>query len=284
MGVAATEAGLPAEQLHLLAESIFVYIDELASYTVEGYAEAQSAAAGERQRRRGHLLALLLMHPAPDAVVVAEAAAAAGWIVPATVAGVALARDEQAGELATAIGPDVLAGAHGDGPCLVVPDPDGPGRARLVARTLAGHDAAVGPAVEPALAGRSLEWARRTLDLVRRGVLDRPASPARADEHLAQLVLAADAPLLEALARRRLAPLAVLGPSSRRRLEQTLEAWLEHGRSAPAAARVLHAHAQTVRYRLAQLRELLGDAVDDPTARFELELALRGQRLVDGNN
>jgi DNA-binding PucR family transcriptional regulator len=58
-------------------------------------------------------------------------------------------------------------------------------------------------------------------------------------------------------------------------------AWLEQGRSAPAAARVLHAHAQTVRYRLAQVRELLGDAVDDPAARFELELALRGQRLLD---
>jgi DNA-binding PucR family transcriptional regulator len=34
-------------------------------------------------------------------------------------------------------------------------------------------------------------------------------------------------------------------------------------------------HVQTVRYRLKGLRELLGDALDDPDERFELALALR---------
>ena len=33
-------------------------------------------------------------------------------------------------------------------------------------------------------------------------------------------------------------------------------------------------HPQTLRYRLAQLRETFGDALDDPNVRFELELAL----------
>jgi DNA-binding PucR family transcriptional regulator len=42
-------------------------------------------------------------------------------------------------------------------------------------------------------------------------------------------------------------------------------------------ARALHVHPQTARYRLAQLRELLGDQLDDPDARFELELALRSR-------
>jgi DNA-binding PucR family transcriptional regulator len=37
----------------------------------------------------------------------------------------------------------------------------------------------------------------------------------------------------------------------------------------------LHVHPQTARYRIAKLRELLGDQLDDPDARFELELALR---------
>ena len=32
-----------------------------------------------------------------------------------------------------------------------------------------------------------------------------------------------------------------------------------------------------VRYRLARLRELMGDQLDDPDARFELELALRAR-------
>jgi DNA-binding PucR family transcriptional regulator len=36
----------------------------------------------------------------------------------------------------------------------------------------------------------------------------------------------------------------------------------------------LYIHPQTVSYRLKRLRELLGDDLDDPTARFELLLAL----------
>ena len=34
----------------------------------------------------------------------------------------------------------------------------------------------------------------------------------------------------------------------------------------------LHVHPQTARYRIARLRELLGEQLDDPDARFELEL------------
>jgi DNA-binding PucR family transcriptional regulator len=41
-----------------------------------------------------------------------------------------------------------------------------------------------------------------------------------------------------------------------------------------ATAEALHVHVQTVRYRLAQLREVFGDALDDGRARLELALAL----------
>jgi DNA-binding PucR family transcriptional regulator len=37
----------------------------------------------------------------------------------------------------------------------------------------------------------------------------------------------------------------------------------------------MQVHPQTARYRIARLRELLGDQLDDPDARFELEIALR---------
>ncbi len=40
----------------------------------------------------------------------------------------------------------------------------------------------------------------------------------------------------------------------------------------------MHVHPQTARYRLARLRELLGDDLDNADARFELELALRARR------
>jgi DNA-binding PucR family transcriptional regulator len=46
-------------------------------------------------------------------------------------------------------------------------------------------------------------------------------------------------------------------------------------------ARELHVHPQTARYRVARLRELLGAQLDDPDARFELEVALRARALSD---
>jgi hypothetical protein len=282
MGRLAVDAGLPAAQMHLLAESIFVYIDELAAFHVEGYTEAATAAAGERSQRRAHLLGVLLLDPPADQLALRDAAAAASWPIPATLCAVALGPDEQPGELAAAMGPDVLGGSHCGAPCLLVADPGGPGRMERVTAALGGHHAAIGPASEPALAARSLEWARRTLELGRRASIARGGPPLHAEEHLADLVLAAGEPLLRALADRRLAPLGALAPRTRARLAETLLAWLEQGRSAPAAARVLHTHPQTVRYRLAQLRDLLGDALDDPEARFELELALRGERLAAG--
>ena len=73
----------------------------------------------------------------------------------------------------------------------------------------------------------------------------------------------------------RLAPLRALPAGERDRLTETLAAWLDHQRHTPRIAEALHVHPQTVRYRVAKLRELLGDAMDDPDGRFELQLALR---------
>jgi DNA-binding PucR family transcriptional regulator len=54
-----------------------------------------------------------------------------------------------------------------------------------------------------------------------------------------------------------------------------LRAWLDHPGQVTRVATELHVHPQTVRYRVAQLRELFGERLDDPDARFELALALR---------
>ena len=43
-------------------------------------------------------------------------------------------------------------------------------------------------------------------------------------------------------------------------------------------AETLHVHPQTIGYRLTQLRKLFGKELDHPTARFELEIALRAVR------
>jgi DNA-binding PucR family transcriptional regulator len=165
---------------------------------------------------------------------------------------------------------DVLVGSDGEGPWLVVPDPDGPGRRAMIDGALDAAPAAVGPTVTTADAARSLRWARLALDVVGEG-----ARPVRAADHLADLILLGDRALASLLAGSRLAALDDLPPGERERLMATLAAWLAHQRHTPAIADELHVHPQTVRYRIAKLRRLVGDVMDTAEGRFELGLALR---------
>ena len=89
------------------------------------------------------------------------------------------------------------------------------------------------------------------------------------------LALAEGSELLERIGATRLAPFENLTPRARRRMRETLLAYLRLQGSVAAMAESLHVHPQTVRYRLVKLRELLGEDLDDPEARFELEAALR---------
>ena len=68
--------------------------------------------------------------------------------------------------------------------------------------------------------------------------------------------------------------------ATRERLVETLGAWLEHQGEVRPTAQQLHVHTQTVRYRVAQLRELLGDRMGSADGRLELELALRARHLA----
>lgn len=117
----------------------------------------------------------------------------------------------------------------------------------------------------------SLHWARLTLQLAGAGA----GPPLRAGDHLSEVILLQDGELARALADARLGPLRELPAGERVRLTETLAAWLAHHRHTPQIAEELHVHPQTVRYRVAKLRELLGDALDSPDGRFELQLALR---------
>jgi hypothetical protein len=58
-------------------------------------------------------------------------------------------------------------------------------------------------------------------------------------------------------------------------LIETLYAYLQAGGSPRGAGALLHLHGSSVKYRMRILRELLGERLDDPGKRFDLELALR---------
>lgn len=270
------EAGLEPATLYLLAESIFAYIDELSAKSAEGYALEQSAAAGELRAQRQRLARLLLRDPPADALDVAEVARAARWRLPSALA--AFAFPEGDGErIAPRLPADAIADTVGDLVCALVPDPERPGRrAQLQHAVGPRHVAALGPPVAWGDAALSLARARAVLELSAEGAAPDHGLLDAAD-HTTALLLRSDRRLAQELARTRLAPLASLTAGPRQRLTVTLAAWLAAQGRLQLVAERLHVHPQTVRYRLARLRELFGDALDDPQRRFELELALRAE-------
>jgi sugar diacid utilization regulator len=129
----------------------------------------------------------------------------------------------------------------------------------------------VGAATELAL---SWSLAQATLRAMAAGALP-PDGPIVADEHLGALMLFEGRALARRMAARRLAPLAELTEKAAGRMRETAIAYFDYRGNSVAMARALHLHPQTVRYRLNRLRELFGEQLDDPGARFELEVALR---------
>jgi DNA-binding PucR family transcriptional regulator len=149
------------------------------------------------------------------------------------------------------------------------------GRAELE-RATEGVTAALGPTVARTELGQAWSIASAALRALEAGAIEADGL-LEADRHLPELLLFESGGLAERLAETRLAPLGDLTPAARARMEETALAFVQHGGNAAAMARSLHLHPQTIRYRLARLRELFGDELTDPDARFELELALRSR-------
>jgi hypothetical protein len=280
--VAAGEAaGHEPSTLYRLASAIFDYIDGISAESVEGFTEERAAAEGERQRRRRSLARLLARDDvAPEEV--RDLARLASWPRPATLAALVVGEggdgdEPDADRLASRLGAGAIAAAEGALAIAWVPDPEAPGRRAQLEAALDGEPAALGPAVAPERAALSLVRARAAHALAIDGRVD--GGPlVVADEHLPALLLhGGDGALATDLAARALAPLDDLRPSARGRLRTTLRAWLDHPGQVTRVAGELHVHPQTVRYRVAQLRELFGERLDDADARFELALALRAE-------
>jgi hypothetical protein len=268
---AGLRAQLAPDVLCSLADAIFAYIDELAADSVEGFAHAQQAAAGERERRR-RLLLTVLLDERFDSDALRPAAADADWEPPREVALLAC-EPEDLDPITRRLPVDVLAGGFDELGCVVIGDPSGPGRRRALEAACEDRHAALGSTQPLDHARASWIRARSGLAAIRAGAL--PNELCRVDEHLARIAFfEARAPLRE-LASLRLEPLDALTPAARERMAATLKAYLDHRGNAPAMAAELHVHPQTVRYRLRKLRDLFGEALDDPEARFELETAVR---------
>lgn len=277
MSAAATAGGIETQDLVSLAEAIFVYIDELSAVTVAGYVSEQAAEAGYRDVVRRRLAeALVDGVAATDLEAVRRLADEAGWIFPAKLAVAVVPGAAGSGRPLPTAPADVLVLERGVEVIAVVPDPSGPGRRAAFVAAAPTTGVYVGTVRAPTEAAVSLAHARRLHRLVIDGVV--AAEPVVvANDHLAEMVVAADPALLAELAERYLRPLDALPPERRRTLEVTLSAWLGHDGDRLAVAAALVVHPQTVSYRMSQIRRELGPFLASPRDRMALRLALLGR-------
>src|SRR5215208_6630582 len=187
ISAAARRQGADPEQLELLAEAIFAYIDELSADSVEGYAQAQREQEGERQRRRRELLALLLRDPPAEEAEVRAAAQAAGWRLPRTAAPLAVAEAGLA-RVGRRLPADALFGSVEGVGCALVSGAAGPGRMAELERAAEHTTAALGPTVSRAELPGAWSLASAALRAAEAGAIE-GSGLIRAEEHLTELLL-----------------------------------------------------------------------------------------------
>jgi hypothetical protein len=269
----AVASGMSAERVMVFAEHVFAYIDDLSAVSVAGHSDELETTGRVRQRLLERLAGLLIEGAEPD--VLLAAARRAEWETPETLTAVLLPT-ARLRAVTTALGSAgsralVLAGdlpgvvESGNLAALLVPDVS----RGVLRRVLREDRATIGPTTEWLHAGDSF---RRTVRA--RQILGRRSETVDTEEHLAELVRRADDRALADLQARVLAPLDSQKPATRAKLEETLRAWLLCQGRREAVAQALFVHPQTVRYRMAQLRELFGDDLTNPVAVGELVIAL----------
>jgi hypothetical protein len=265
----------PSSVMSMVADAMLAFMDELASMSLQGYLETKARSAQSQDEWRHRLLRLILERSAAPRRAITELAELVGWCVPEEVTLVAI---EPGPGRVSVLPAEALADLGGAQPHLLLPGEVEPCRGPALGGALAGRRAAVGLSVPIADAAQSLRWTRRALALSRAGIIgDRQVT--FCEEYLVELWLLADEALIDQLGKRRLSALATLSPAQRDRLTETFGTWLETRGTAAEMADPLCVHPQTVRYRMRKLERTLGGQLDDPDARFAMELVLRATRL-----
>jgi hypothetical protein len=285
----AAELATPPALVDRVADVLLAYQRWLHDQAVRGYVEERRTVAPRvaTEEPRTRLFAALLAGASPTRLGALAQDAGLSWppqgplvaVVTETVQGAARAAQVAAVE---PFRDDLLAGVLRGRAVLVV--------AQRVAADVAAalahrgrRPVALGWGGGPDEVPHGVRWAVRALRLVRSGVIPLPPDGVvRCAEHRETLWLHADEALLEQVTSDLLAPLDACKPAQRDALAETLLVWLQTRGSAPVLAEQLGVHHQTVRHRMRRLRELLGDAVDDPAMASVLLPALDAERARAG--
>jgi hypothetical protein len=267
---------LPAEAALELAENGMKLVGELTEAAVAGFLARDAEAARQRRDARAQLWEALVREPPCSPGDLLAASERADWPLPRRVR-VAVARSPKRlppRASGASAGDRALVAAHEPGMCAVLV-PDEHGAEQLLERVATSLGISgplvIGPPVGSAEAAHSLTCAATLLTH-----LDGKADGLiRCEDRLVELLLASSPVLTHALVESELAPLDDLSLAHRERMLATLRGWVDFPGQPQSIAHRLGLHVQTVRYRLRQLRELFGDALDDPDARLGIALALR---------
>jgi hypothetical protein len=254
-----------------VAQAVLSYLNDIERALGDGHADASARRIGDIRQQRGALADMLLV-PAPDQGRVGELADLVDWPLPTLVAVVVLGSPRHTTGSALDLAPDVLVGLHRDPACLVVPDPEGPGRRKMLTAGLRRWHAVLGPTVPLYDAGRSFELACQALR-----VSGGHGGLVTATDLLPSVILLRDRTLTDALIRARLAPLidADFTQARAAELARTLKSCLDNDFNAVLVAELLQVHPQTIRYRIRTLTGLFGEGLRDPAHRLGLHMAVQ---------
>lgn len=266
------DRGVDAGTVARFAQQVFSYIDELSGASAAGHRDELATSGRVREQLLERLATgMLAGEPREQLMTRAERAA---WPIPETITAVVLrsAHVAHVVQLLDAhtlrLAGDVAPGLPSDDlTVLLVPDAHR-SRAALLG-ILAGRSAIVGPT-------RTWSEADVSYRRVLRAIETLPAAdePIDTEAHLVALLLSADKEALRDVRARALMPLDDARPAVAERLTETLRSWLLHQGRRDDVAAELNIHAQTVRYRMTQVREIFGDRLTDPASALELIVAL----------
>lgn len=259
------ELAAPGEEQQL-REAVLRYSREIAFAAAEVYAAAAEARGAWDARLEASVVEALVRDQVGDLTL--SRAAALGWGRPAWA--LAIAATSPTGDLANRLnelrvharhsGLMVLTGEAGAGLLIVV---GGKGRTESAVKQLVSAlpegPVVVGPAV-PDLADASMSVREALAGLTAVAAWPEAPRPVRSEQLLAERVLLGDETACRRVVDEVYAPLA----ASTGELLPTVAAFLGTGGSLEGTARQLYVHANTVRYRLRKVIELVGLDLTDP--------------------
>jgi hypothetical protein len=279
-------AQLSSTVMSALADTLFRYMDDLATVSYAGYREVRAHTAEAQQAARRRLLQLVLDRADPVPLrALADLAEVACWPLPDWVIAVAIAPARP--DARSDVGPEKRPDARSD----AQPDTRSGGRSDTRPDGWSDAQSDGQPDTQVGTRSGARDTAPSVLTLSEQ-VTGNNEVLANLDEPQPHLLVPGNAgahrwAALEAqLGRRRAAiglavPLADAADSlrwARQALALAENGTIEAGPLVFCEDR-LQVHPQTVRYRIRQLERTLGDQFGDPDVRFAMEMVLRVMRL-----